>query len=388
MQIWRYVEQGSIKLLWISATNPAVSLPDLGRIRRILTGEGVLVVVQDLFMTETAALADVVLPAATWGEKTGTFTNADRTVHLSEQAVDPPGEARSDLDIWVDYARRMGFTDRDGQPLIKWNDPESAFEAWKGCSRGRPCDYSALTYEKLRGESGIQWPCTDAAPDGTERLYVEGRFNTDPDYAEDFGHDLKTGAVVTEEQFRAKQPNGRAFLKPADYQPSPEVTSPERPLLATTGRTLYHFHTRTKTARAPQLHEAAPETWVELSSADAEEPGIREGDLVRVESARGAIEAPARISAIREGMVFTPFHYGYWDAEGRDHDRAANELTITAWDPVSKQPLYKVTAVSVTKVADGHAASLAPTTTASAPVGEGVPATVGGPPAEAPSEAG
>ena len=139
MQILRYAEQGSIELLWISATNPAVSLPDLGphparswRTRSCSSSS------QDLFLTETAELADVVLPAATWGEKTGTFTNADRTVHLSEKAVDPPGEARSDLDIFLDYARRMDFRDRDGAPLIKWDDPEGAFEAWKACSRGRP----------------------------------------------------------------------------------------------------------------------------------------------------------------------------------------------------------------------------------------------------------
>ena len=110
MQILRYVEQGSIGFLWIAGTNPAVSLPDLGRIRRILAGTQVFVVVSDAFPTETTELADVVLPAALWGEKTGTFTNVDRTVHLAEKAVDPPGEARSDLDIWVDYARRMGFT--------------------------------------------------------------------------------------------------------------------------------------------------------------------------------------------------------------------------------------------------------------------------------------
>ena len=114
MQLWRYAEQGSIKLLWISATNPAVSMPDLARVRRILEREGLFVVVQDVFMSETARFADVVLPAATWGEKTGTFTNADRTVHLSEQAVDPPGEARADLEIFLDYARRMEFRDRDG----------------------------------------------------------------------------------------------------------------------------------------------------------------------------------------------------------------------------------------------------------------------------------
>ena len=157
MQIWRYAEQGSIELLWISATNPAVSLPDLARIRRILARDELFVVVQDLFLTETAELADVVLPGATWGEKLGTFTNVDRTVHIAEKAVEPPGEARSDLDIFLDYAHRMDFRDRDGGPLIKWDDPESAFEAWKACSRGRPCDYSAITYDRLRGGSGIQW---------------------------------------------------------------------------------------------------------------------------------------------------------------------------------------------------------------------------------------
>src|SRR5690349_22655452 len=131
MEIWRYAEQGSIKLLWISATNPAVSLPDLPRIRKILDKQDLFVVVQDAWMTETAEHADVVLPAAIWGEKTGCFTNVDRTVHLSRQAVEPPGEARSDLDIFLDYARRMEFRDRDGAPLIKWADPEGAFEAWK-----------------------------------------------------------------------------------------------------------------------------------------------------------------------------------------------------------------------------------------------------------------
>ena len=196
MQIFRYAEQGSIRLLWVSGTNPAASLPELGRIRRILSQPDLLVVVQDLFLTETARFADVVLPAAAWGEKLGTFTNADRTVHLSERAVDPPGAARSDLDIFLDYARRMDFRDRDGRPLIGWHDAESAFEAWKACSRGRPCDYSGLTYDRLRGGSGIQWPCTAERPDGTERLYTDGVFNTDPDYCETFGHDLATGAAV------------------------------------------------------------------------------------------------------------------------------------------------------------------------------------------------
>jgi ferredoxin-nitrate reductase len=381
MQIWRYAEQGSISFLWISATNPAVSLPELSRIRSILDNEDLFVVVQDIFLTETARYADVVLPAATWGEKTGTFTNADRTVHLSEAAVEPPGEAKHDLDIFLEYARRMDFRDRDGEPLIKWEHPEAAFEAWKECSRGRPCDYTGLTYEKLRGGSGIQSPCNEEHPEGTERLYADGDFNTETDYCEAYGRDLLTGAESTEMEHRALASAGRAFLKAADYTPPHEEPREEYPFSYNTGRTIYHFHTRTKTARAPQLQNAAPGAWIEINPSDAEKLGVGEGDVVRVESPRGTLEAKARISAIREGVVFAPFHYGYFD-EPNGRPRAANELTITEWDPASKQPLFKVAAVRVTKVADaGGEPAPAPTTTASAPVGP-MPDTVGGTEAE------
>ena len=342
MQIWRYAEQGSIELLWITATNPALSLPDLARIRRILGSDDLFVVVQDIFLTETAELADVVLPATTWGEKLGTFTNADRTVHLSEPAVDPPGEARHDLDILLDYAERMGFRDRDGAPLVTWHDPESAFEAWKACSKGRPCDYSALTYELLRQRGGIQWPCTSDHPDGTERLYADGRFHTDPGDCETFGHDLLTGAAKDETQYRAKEPQGRAFLHGLDFVAPPETPTTAHPFALTTGRTVYQFHTRTKTGRAPQLDAAAPHVWVELCEGDAAELGVAEGDRVRIRSPRGSIEAPVRVSAIRPGTVFVPFHYG--------DGHAANELTRTMWDPVSKQPMFKVAAVSLEKL--------------------------------------
>jgi anaerobic selenocysteine-containing dehydrogenase len=334
MQIWRYAEQGSIRLLWISATNPAVSLPDLARIRRILSRPELFVVVQDIFLTETARFADVVLPAATWGEKTGTFTNADRTVHLSGKAVDPPGQARADLDIFLDYARRMDFRDRDGGPLIPWRTPEEAFEAWKRCAAGRPCDYTGITYERLRGPSGIQW--------GGERLYTDARFNTDPDYCETYGQDLATGAEHNVEEYLATRPERRAFLHAADYHPSPEVPDDEHPLMLTTGRTVYQFHTRTKTGRAPELDAAAPDAWVELHPSDASEHGIGDGDLVTVTSPRGTVPVRARLTGIRRGTVFVPFHYGR---------HAANELTVTAWDPVSKQPIFKVTAVSVAAAA-------------------------------------
>jgi ferredoxin-nitrate reductase len=263
-------------------------------------------------------------------------------VHLSEKAVDPPGAPRPDLDIFLDYARRMDFRDRAGAPLVKWADPESAFEAWKECSRGRPCDYSELSYERLRAEGGVQW--------GGERLYGDGAFNTDPDFSETFGEDLGTGASLGEESYRAQEPRGRAFLHTLAHTPSPEVPSDEFPLLLTTGRTVYHFHTRTKTGRAPELDAAAPDVWVELDPGDAAALGIADGDRVRLESPRAAIEAPARLTGIRPGVVFVPFHYGEW---GNPHDapRAANELTITAWDPVSKQPLFKVAAVRASRAA-------------------------------------
>jgi len=296
-----------------------------------------------------------VLPAATWGEKTGTFTNADRTVHLSEKAVDPPGEARSDLDIFLDYADRLGLQDKDGQPLVKWRTPEEAFEAWKRCSAGRPCDYTGLTYAKLRGRSGIQWPCTEDYPDGTERLYTDGAFWASPDYCESYGRDLLTGAPQEPSEYKAMNPEGRAMIKPAEYVPPHEQPSDDFPYLLITGRTLYHFHTRTKTGRAPELQRAAPEVWVELSEQDAVEHGWAAGDRVRIRTPRGSVEAPLRIGGIRPGVVFLPFHYGYWDTpgghqpEGKD-GRAANELTFTDWDPVSKQPLFKTAAAQVERI--------------------------------------
>ncbi len=383
MQMIRYAEEGSIRMLWVTATNPVVSLPELHRIRSILSQERLFLVVQDLFLTETAQLADVVLPAATWGEKTGTFTNADRTLHLSEKAVDPPGEARADLDILLDFARRMDLRDKDGQPLVRWHDAESAFEAWKECSRGRPCDYTGLTYDKLRGGSGVQWPCNDEHPDGAERLYADGAFWADPERCESYGRDLVTGAPMDPTEYKAMNPLGKAVIKAAEYLPPHELPSEEHPLQLTTGRTLYQFHTRTKTGRAPQLRRAAPEVWVEVSEHDADLFGLAEGDLAEVSTPRGSVEARVRVSGIRPGMLFLPFHYGYWDhgAHGPDGPgRAANELTITEWDPASKQPIFKTAAAAIRKVADAEGAvSAAPTTTASAPVGASVPPTTGGP---------
>lgn len=383
MQMFRHAEEGSIRFLWIVGTNPAVSLPELHRIRSILRQQRLFVVVSDAFLSETAQLADVVLPAAMWGEKLGVYTNHDRTVHLSEKAVEPPGEARADMEIFLDYARRLELADKDGAPLLKWRTPEECFEAFKEMTRGRPCDYTGLSYARLRGGSGVPWPCTDRAPDGTERLYTDHRFNTASDFCEDYGHDLLTGATYEHKDHAAMGPAGRAVLKAAHYLPPHEPPSDEFPFLLNTGRTVYHWHTRTKTGRARQLDAAAPDVWVEISPADARRLGIAEGDLVRVQSPRGRIEARARVSGIRDGVVFVPFHYGHWDddrgAGSTGPPRAANELTITDWDPVSKQPVFKTAAVRVEKIADGGGApSPAPTTAGAEPAPGAGPATTGG----------
>ncbi|WP_129337835.1 molybdopterin oxidoreductase family protein [Cellulomonas endophytica] len=395
MQMLRYAEDGSLGMLWVQATNPLVSLPELARVRSVLEQDRLFLVVQDIFLSETAQVADVVLPAAAWGEKTGTFTNADRTVHLSEKAVEPPGEARPDLDIFLDFARRMDFRGKDGTPLVHWEGPEAAFEAWKECSRGRPCDYTGLSYDRLRGGSGIQWPCDDEHPDGTERLYAGGRFSAAPDVCESYGRDLLTGAPVEEAEYRALNPQGRAMIKAARYVPPHEVPDEGHPLQLVTGRTLYHFHTRTKTGRAPQLQAAAPEVWVEVSEHDAGTHGVAEGDLVEVATPRGSVQARVRVSGIRPGVLFLPFHYGYWDTGGGHvpdgPGRAANELTITDWDACSKQPVFKTAAARLTRVTAAGGVSAAPTTTGSAPVGPAagrVPDTTGGPAGSAESRLG
>jgi anaerobic selenocysteine-containing dehydrogenase len=347
LEIFHYVEAGSIKVLWIVGTNPAVSVSDLNRLRAILRRQGVFVIVQDAFMTETAEMADVVLPAAIWGEKTGCSTNVSRVVHLNCKAVEPPGKARSDLDIFLDFARRMAFRDKDGAPLIKWTDAEGAFDAWRECSRGRPCDYSGLSYAKLGQGSGIPWPANEQHPHGSVRYYTDLTFDTDPDNCESYGHDLLTGAPITAEEYRAKQPDGRAFLRAVEYVPPTEEPDADYPFFLTTGRVVYHFHTRTKTGRSKALRDAAPDAFIQVSVGDARRLGIAEGEMLRVTSRRGVAEAPARIGDIEPGTLFMPFHYGYWDNPGRP--RAANELTLYEWDPVSKQPHFKYAAVKLEK---------------------------------------
>src|SRR5690606_28963112 len=167
-----------------------------------------------------------------------------------------------------------------------------------------------------------------------------------PDVCEDYGKDLLTGAPLEPTEYRAMNPSGKAVLKAAGYVPPHESPTAELPFVLITGRTLYQFHTRTKTGRAAQLNDAAPEVWAELSRGDAERLGAAEGDLLELINPRGRLRARLRITGIRDGTVFLPFHYGYWDQDA-DDGRAANELTVTDWDPASKQPIFKTAAVAV-----------------------------------------
>lgn len=304
---------GTIRGLWIIATNPPVSFPNRGRLESAFAALDLLVV-QDGFETPTTALADVVLPAAIWGEKEGTYTNSERRVSRVRRAVDPPGDAWSDFDIFLAVAERLGADTRD-ELFPGWKGPEDAFAEWARVSAGRLCDYSGITYERIDAAGGVQWPCpagTDE-PGGTPRLYADGRFPT---------------------------PSGRARLTCVTAEPLSDPPRPEFPLQLNTGRTVEHWHTRTKTGRVGILEEMAPEAWVEVNPADAARLRIQSGDRVRVTSARGSVDALAvRVTAIvREGEVFIPFHYD---------ERCVNLLTLDEFDPVSREPNYKQCAVRI-----------------------------------------
>jgi anaerobic selenocysteine-containing dehydrogenase len=306
------VMSGHVKGLWIIATNPPVSFPNREVLEDAL-GRLDLLVVQDGFETPTTALADVVLPAAIWGEKDGTYTNSERRVSRVRAAVEPPGEARSDFAIFLDLARRWGCAD---ELFPGWTAPDDAFAEWRRVSAGRPCDYSGITYDRIDQVGGVFWPCPegdDVPLGGTPRLYGDRVFN---------------------------RPDGRAMVLPVEPEPIRDAPRPEYPFLLNTGRTVEHWHTRTKTGRIPILEGLSPEAWVEMHPADAARLGVRGGDWVRVASSRGAVEQiRVRVTAIgRPGEVFIPFH---WD------EQCANRLTDDQFDPISREPNYKQCAVKV-----------------------------------------
>ena len=306
------VLERKIRALWIIATNPVVSFPNLKALQQALESLEFLVVQDGYHPTPTSEYAHLMLPAAMWGEKEGTYTNSERRVSKVNRAVAPPGEARPDFDIFLDLAGALGVRD---EIFPGWKKPADAFDEWRRVSEGRLCDYSGMTHEAIEHHGGLQWPYPtgSANPRETRRLYTDGRFETN---------------------------DGRARLIPSRWEPFPEQPTPEFPFVLNTGRTVEHWHTRTKTANVPLLERLSPAAWVEMNPRDARGLRLKPQDRVDVVSRRGRIRnVQLRVTeTIAPGQVFVPFHYA---------EANANEATQSAFDPISREPNYKQSAVRV-----------------------------------------
>ena len=301
-----------IRALWIIATNPIVSFPNLGALQQALESLEFLVVQDGYHPTPTSEYAHLVLPAAIWGEKEGTYTNSERRVSKVNRAVPPPAEARPDFEIFLHLASVLGIRD---QLFPGWTKPEHAFDEWKQVSAGRLCDYSGMTYRLIEQHGGLQWPFAagDAGPAETRRLYSAGRFQTDDE---------------------------RARLIPVAWEAFPEQPNSDFPFVLNTGRTVEHWHTRTKTGRVPILQKLSPNAWLEMNPRDARTLRLKPQDHVDVVSRRGRVQnVELRITeTVAPGQIFMPFHYA---------EANANQVTQSAFDPFSREPNYKQSAVRV-----------------------------------------
>ena len=312
------IRNDEIKGLWVIATNPAHSWIDQGDVRELLDKLDFLVV-QDMYRTtETARHADLVLPAAGWGEKDGTFINSERRYGLLKKVRKAPGEALADFSIFRAVAQYWGV----GEMFDEWDCPESVFRIMQRASRGQPCDITGIEgYKQMDAQGGIQWPWTesdaegDARPDTHRRMFADGRFC---------------------------YPDGRARLIIDDVTPLPEPPDEDFPTVLLTGRgTVSQWHTQTRTGQSPILRKLYPrDPYIEIHHEDAAILGIENGDMVRVRSRRGEALASAFVTpTLRPGQAFMPMHY-----------EATNQLTLSHFDPHSRQPSYKDCAVRIERV--------------------------------------
>lgn len=318
-----------IRTLLVMGSNPVVSAPHAAHVEERLRSLDFLAVC-DVVLSETAELADVVLPVTQWAEETGTTTNLEGRVLLRRRAIAPPAGVRSDLEVLHELATRLGV--EKGFPA----DPEEVFEELRRASAGGPADYSGITYRRLAEENGVFWPCpalpetqaeTGRAPDSGDAPQVPGAHPGTPRLFLD----------------RFATRDGRARFVPVSHRPSAEEPDEEYPVLLTTGRVVSQYQSGAQTRRVGELNAAAPGPFVELHPRLAARLGAAEGDPVAVVSRRGRAVAPARITTgIRPDTVFMPFH---WPGEGR-----ANTLTNPALDPASRMPEFKVCAVRVEPV--------------------------------------
>ena len=292
--------EGEFSALYIIGENPMVSDPDLRHAEKCLKALDFLVV-QDIFLTETAKLADVVLPSLCFAEKDGTFSNTERKVQRVRKAVDGPGEARTDWDILCGVASRMGY------PMAY----ENARQIFAEIGSVTPT-YCGINYERIDSD-GLFWPCTGTDHPGTPCLHMD-KFSC-----------------------------GLGVFSAIGFKPPAEMPDDDYPLYLTTGRVLYQYHTGTMTMKSEGLNAQSPECFVEISQEDADRLGVAQGDLVSVASRRGKITVPAVVGDMTEpGTVFIPFHWA---------KQAVNLLTNSALDPIARIPELKVCAVRLEKAA-------------------------------------
>jgi assimilatory nitrate reductase catalytic subunit len=318
VELFDAIEQGKVKAVWIAATNPAQSLPDQAKVRAALA-KAELVIVQDAFAGgETVALADLVLPAATWPEKEGTVTNSERRISRVRAAINPPGEARPDWQIAQDIARRIEAKLYPNRPsLFSYDGPEAIFEAHKRTTIGRDLDIGGLSYGLLEQQGPQQWPFPAGATQGKTRLYEDGVFPTE---------------------------SGRARFYDVGYKPVAESVNSHYPLHLTTGRVRDHWHTLSRTGLVPTLNRHEEEPRLSMAPEDLKRFKLAEGDLVRIKNKRGSLVLPVvGDTALRPGSAFLPMHWGGSYLAGL----GVNALTAPVLDPVSKQPELKHCAVNV-----------------------------------------
>ena len=297
-----------IRACFMICSNPMVSLPDQHTVERALRGLD-LFVVTDFFLSETAELADIVLPGSVWAEDEGTVTSLEGRVIKYNKAVNPPGEAWVDWKIICELARRLGR----GQ-YFPFQSARDIFNELRLCTKGAKSDYWGITYEKIAEQNGVFWPCSTEESTGTPRLYEER-----------FGF-----------------PDGKARFHPIPYIAPAEEPDEEFPLVLTTGRVIYHYLSGNQTRRVPFLREEAPCPWVEMHELTAQRLGIDDGDWVTVRTRRGEMTVPALVvRSIRPDTLFIPYHYG--------HTQAVNQLTNPVLEPMFKIPEYKVCAAVATR---------------------------------------
>ncbi len=315
VELFDALATGEIKAVWIACTNPAQSLPDQNRVQAALENAELVVVQEAYADTETAAFADVLLPAATWGETEGTMTNSERCIGRVRAAVPPPGEAKPDWRIAVDFARRL--RPAEGPRLFPYDSAEAVFDEHRATTRGRDLDIGGLDYARLDA-APQQWPFPAGAAEGRARLYADGVFAT---------------------------ANGRAKFHAAAWQPVAEPVNARYPLRLNTGRLRDHWHAMSRTGKVARLFSHVDTPLLSMNARDMALRRLAPGDLIRVASRRGAVVVAVEASeSVRPGQCFLPMHWGSRFMGGR----GVNALTLPVFDAVSKQPELKHAAVQVT----------------------------------------